>query len=588
MLKKLLSITVILSILCTFLSFNFGFTASAETEGIFSFVIKDNEAMLTNCKSDVKGTVTIPEELGGYPVTSIGGEAFSSCLSLKKIIIPNTVVVVDSKAFEYCKNLKTITIPGSIKGIKEDTFYNCISLEEIIIENGVEYIDRAAFNQCPNLKKLTIPPSIKVIGTNSIYDKYSGGTPFKGLNGDIEKVYISDLAAWCGIEFYGTASNPLSFSADLYLNGKLVTDMVIPNGVTSISNCAFNKYKKLKTVKIPDSVITIYGMAFNGCKNLTKVEMSKNLEKIGTKAFWNCKSLKEIKLYNKLKRIGSYAFVGNAISSIVIPDSVTLIGLNAFYNCDSLRKVVLSSGLTELSYNAFESCDNLKSVVIYDGLKTICDAAFKDCNNLSSVFYSADETKWDRIDIRDKNECLKFAKVYYNTTECPDHKYTDKKSYSCVICGETITKTCLREFDGKLYYYANGKLNTSYKGTFTFEGKTYEIKNGNATIKSNTAVNSTVTDNVESSDNSLSDKENVSSENLNSQEIENYIDQTESEKDTTNTIGAIEEKENQNTDNNEKDSSLWIWIIVSVFAVLIIGAAILFLLYKKGIIFSKK
>jgi hypothetical protein len=79
------------------------------------------------------------------------------------------------------------------------------------------------------------------------------------------------MAAWCNISFSNTYSNPLYFAHNLYLNGALVTDLVIPDGVTSIGSYAFYNCTSLTSVTLPSGVTSIGSYAFYNCSKLTSV-----------------------------------------------------------------------------------------------------------------------------------------------------------------------------------------------------------------------------------------------------------------------------------------------------------------------------
>ena len=129
---------------------------------------------------------------------------------------------------------------------------------------------------------ITIPSSINSIGEDAF--EYS----------HIRKVYINDLASWCNIEFGNKSSNPLNFAGNLYLNSELVTELVIPDNVTSISNYTFNDCQSLTRVVIGDSVISIGDYAFDDCKSLTSVVISDSVTTIGNRAFSGCIELTDV------------------------------------------------------------------------------------------------------------------------------------------------------------------------------------------------------------------------------------------------------------------------------------------------------
>ena len=138
-------------------------------------------------------------------------------------------------------------------------------------------------------------------------------------------VYITDLAAWCGIGFNTSDSNPLSYAHNLYLNGELVTDLVIPDSVTSIGWYAFYDCDGLTSVTIGDSVTSIGDDAFRGCSGLTSVTIGNGVTSIGDWAFSGCTGL----------------------NSVTIGDGVTSIGYAAFDGCDGLTYVRFDGTVAE-------------------------------------------------------------------------------------------------------------------------------------------------------------------------------------------------------------------------------------------------
>ena len=134
-----------------------------------------------------------------------------------------------------------------------------------------------AFSGCSGLTSVTIPNSVTSIGDYA----------FSGCS-DLTSVYISDIAAWCNIDFKSGSSNPLSHAHHLYLNGEEVKDLVIPNSVTSIGDLAFYDCSGLTSVTIPNSVTSIGDYAFWGCSGLTSVTIPNSVTSIGWGAFSGC------------------------------------------------------------------------------------------------------------------------------------------------------------------------------------------------------------------------------------------------------------------------------------------------------------
>jgi len=96
-------------------------------------------------------------------VTVIRAGAFSECIKLKKVVIPNTVTEIEQIAFACCYMLKSVVINGSVKTIGFNTFTHCFNLEQLILLNGVEEIHEYAFSCCTSLRSVFIPESVTMI-----------------------------------------------------------------------------------------------------------------------------------------------------------------------------------------------------------------------------------------------------------------------------------------------------------------------------------------------------------------------------------------------------------------------------------------
>lgn len=196
----------------------------------------------------------------GDRVTYIGNDAFDGCTYVASVTIGNSVTSIGDYAFYGCSSLTFVTIPNSVISIGGSAFRKCIRLTSVTIGNSVVTIGEGAFNGCSSMTSVTIPNSVKSIG-NWGFDSCKS----------LCSVYITDIAAWCNISFYNYNSSPLSYAHNLYLNNNLVTNLVIPNNVTSIGKYAFDGCTSITSVEIPNSVTSIGDDAFYGCTSLTSV-----------------------------------------------------------------------------------------------------------------------------------------------------------------------------------------------------------------------------------------------------------------------------------------------------------------------------
>ena len=373
---------------------------------------------------------------------SISVRAFEYCESLMSVTIPASVTSIDAYAFRYCSSLASVTMPDSVTSVGESAFYHCNSalyteyeygkyigdednpyqvlieltnenmstytihedtkhiaskvfyyhttLTSIVIPDGVTSIGSSSFVFCDNLTSVTIPGSVTSINAFAFQHCSS-----------LVSVYISDIAAWCDISFHENYSNPLLYAKNLYLDDELITNLVIPDGVTSIGEYVFRGYDNLASVTIPDSVTSIGSSAFLECYKLVEVINNSSLNIVAGSSNYGYVARYAKIVHNgesKIVNKDDYLFitldgvnyllgyVGND-TDIALPESYNgenyVINDRAFYGCTSLTSVTIPDSVTSIGSFAFSYCTSLTRVTIPGNVTSIGGDVFTMCTNLT-------------------------------------------------------------------------------------------------------------------------------------------------------------------------------------------------------------
>lgn len=417
--------------------------------------------------------VVIPDVYEGLPVMQIERNAFLRA-EIESVTLPASIRTIKPSAFAQCDNLKSLYVEdlaaflaidfqtdsdnfcksNPVRGadlyvggelvtelvvpegsnVSPFALYGCTSIVSVTFSEGVREIGDYAFTKCPALEVLRFSSTVESVGRYA-FDECTA----------LREVHAADIESWCGIEFTTRdpgrwmPSNPVYYTKTLLIDGKPVTDLVIPAsvkevkpfafhfcetvesvvfeaGVEVISHCAFAFCTSLGEITLPSTVEEAWGgfiecpikrvnaadlesyirMTMNGGlldtdtelyiggEKPTSVIIRSNIKELGS-AFNNCTQLTEVIFEEGIERIGSAAFKNTSITEIVIPEGVVSIGSAAFCDCKQLRRVTLPESLEEIGEGAFIRCSSLTGMVIPSKVEKIPKSLFNECRNFTTL-----------------------------------------------------------------------------------------------------------------------------------------------------------------------------------------------------------
>ena len=415
--------------------------------GLTSVTIPDSVTSIGYAFSGCTGltSVTIPDS-----ITSIGSSAFSGCTGLTSVTIPGSITSIGSSAFSECTGLTSVVIPDGVTSIGSSAFYNCSGLTSVTIPDSVTSIGDSAFRGCNSLTEMTLPfvgKTASSAGVSGVFGyifgftstNYAGtirqGSGYYYIPTSLRKVTITKATKIQYNAFYNC-----SFLTEIHLPDSVtsigshafyfctgLSSVTIPNSVTSIGSSSFCYCTGLTSVVIPDGVTSIGGYAFYGCTSLTSVTIGNGVTSIGEDAFYDCTGLTSAQISDLAAwcRIGfndvgsnplyyaHHLFLnGTEVAYLVIPNSITSIDNYAFCNCTGLASVTIEAGVTSIGKKAFSGCTDLTSVTIPDSVTSIDNYAFNNCTQLKHIYYRGNVSQWSNISIGSGNPALTNAINY--------------------------------------------------------------------------------------------------------------------------------------------------------------------------------
>ena len=326
-------------------------------------------------------------------VTHIGNDAFRECSILGSLTLPEGLTHLGSGVFINCYNLASIIIPDGVRNIYISTFDGCSNLSSVTISAGMESISGWAFAWCYNLAtivcKASTPPTLDANALDGVdrgttvyvpaasVEDYKAATYWSEFT-NIQAVSIAsgtcgDNLTWkltddgkLTIEGTGAMYSYGWSDSPLYIHRELITEVVIPEGVTNIGEGFFWDCTGLTEITIPAGVTSIDNYAFPGCRNLVSVSVPESVTSIGDYAFQSCESLTTINIPEGVTSIMNNTFQDcNSLASITIPAGVTSIGSHAFWGCSGLTSVICKAATPPAIADEWTIFDVDRSVPVY-------------------------------------------------------------------------------------------------------------------------------------------------------------------------------------------------------------------------------
>ena len=257
----------------------------------------------------------------------VGSDAYNSVVNLSSDFEMN-----GSELVQYKGKDAVVHIPEGVVSVGASAFWNNTSVREVILPRSLERLGGDCFYYCTNLENVTIPPNVRTMGNNPF-----AGCPKLTLKNESPFFCMEDGVLYdkgkTTLIYFPIKDERRSFS--------------VPDGVICLGKHCFYACDHLHEITVPESVIRFENNPFSGCTELKL----------------DCRSpyyiVEDGVIYNRFRTSIIGCLNGSQIDCLTIPESVTLISRNSFWNCKGIERVILTKNIDRIGYNPFAGCENL-------------------------------------------------------------------------------------------------------------------------------------------------------------------------------------------------------------------------------------
>jgi hypothetical protein len=365
-----------------------------ETVGLTYEAISDTTCRVVSYIGSDTRVIIPTRDNGDRLVVAIGAGAFEANDTLTSVKLPLSVQTIEAAAFRGCSALTSVEWPAHLISVEDHAFSDCIALTSVHLPSDLTAIGNDAFAGCSSLSRITVAED------NTSFA--SDGQVLTSKNGS--HLYLTAAAG--GMQEFKSETALVSISPYAFAGHKTLKTVELTDSVTEIGDYAFSDCPALTSVRLGNGITTLPDGCFRRSKGLTNLSLPTSLVSIGASAFDGCTALSEIPLPATITAVGIRTFAGTAwlkeqtdefvvvgngvliawngtTSAVTLPEGITFVS-DAFHGSD-VTSVVLPNSLSHIGENAFRSCDDLQEITLPSGLASIGQSAFYGCTALRQV-----------------------------------------------------------------------------------------------------------------------------------------------------------------------------------------------------------